>query len=79
MNIPINHDYNISYGYVILTQYGGNAAQDSVNQSCVTVPSHWKLKHAQPPHWNDFYIIDTAPSIFVDFNSRNDAENYMAF
>ena len=50
-----------------------NGAQESVNKSCVTVPSDWKLKHTQAPEWDDQYIIDDkTPTIYVDFNKGND-------
>eukprot|EP01084_Bolivina_argentea_P066964 122061_1 len=49
-----------------------NGAKGSVNTSCVTVPSDWKLKHTQPPEWDDIYIIDETASIYVDFNKGDD-------
>ena len=49
-----------------------NGAQESVNKSCVTVPTDWKLQHTLPPKWDDLYITDDTPRIYVDFYKGND-------
>eukprot|EP01084_Bolivina_argentea_P066965 122064_1 len=48
-----------------------NGARESINKTCVQVPSTWEKQHKQPPSWNDlneFYDTD----IFVDFHKGND-------
>ena len=52
-----------------------NGAQESANKSCVAVPTDWNLQHTLPPEWQDLYIIDDTPSIYVDFNKGNDQNN----
>mmetsp|Transcript_67792 Transcript_67792/g.107564 ORF Transcript_67792/g.107564 Transcript_67792/m.107564 type:complete len:816 (-) Transcript_67792:152-2599(-) len=49
-----------------------NGAQESVNSSCVSVPTDWPMKDTQPPSWHDLTVIDETPSIYVDFVHGHD-------